>query len=251
MIDTLSSEGGTSRLHKSHRPHLNTGAQFTPRIERLLPIIGEQGAIAFDHLQRWCARLSPATEFMREPGVLSAERTRKVLRPWVDEEILTCKVFFASQKAWWWLTPKGYKYAGLSLRFYEPTPPVLAHLYAVNEIRLFLAERRPDDTWRSERLLRVEQRAQAKGKKREHLPDAELVSPNNTVKAIECELTAKSEKRIEDILFALLANKRYNAIWYFLPPDVEKVVRKVLRTFPSEQQKRVALYTLKGEPYSA
>ncbi|HET8911295.1 MAG TPA: hypothetical protein VFN23_07525, partial [Ktedonobacteraceae bacterium] len=70
------------------------------------------------------------------------------------------------------------------------------------------------------------------------------------VRAIEVELTIKSEKRLEEIVYDLAANKRYSAIWYFLPEHIYPAVVKVIRTLPSDSRKRFALYTLKGEIYA-
>jgi hypothetical protein len=100
---------------------------------------------------------------MKQPGILSAERTRKILRPWLKEEIILYRTFFYRQKGCIWLTAKGLKYANLHLRYYEPNPASLGHIYAVNDVRLLLAERHPKDTWRSEREMRAQQNINAKG----------------------------------------------------------------------------------------
>jgi hypothetical protein len=226
---------------------LNKGAQLTPRIVSLCTIMAEQGALRFDQVQRWLGLLSPATERMKEAGLLSSERTRKVVRPWIDQGWLAYKVFFVGQRGWFWLTARGLKAFEVPLRYYEPNPATLAHLYAVNEIRHLLALRRPADSWRSERLLRTEQHAQAPGSKQAHLPDAEVHSPNETIKAIECELTVKSEKRLEEIVFDLAGNARYSAIWYFVSQQAQSAVTLAVQKLPAEHQKRFVLYNLKGE----
>src|SRR6266446_2511950 len=116
---------GYNRANKAHRPHINAGPQITPRLEELFRIAGQQGALSFDHVQRWFARSSPEPERLKLPGELSVERTRKILRPWLDEELLCYRVIFARQKAWLWLSQKGLKYTGLNLRYYEPSPASL------------------------------------------------------------------------------------------------------------------------------
>ena len=234
--------------HK-HKPHINRGPQITPRLEAFLKVIGQQGVLRFDQAQRWLARLSPEPDRMKQHDILSAERTRKILRPWIEEELLLYKVFYAHQKAALWLASKGIKYAKLDLRYYEPTPASLPHLYAVNDIRLLIAARRPHDTWRSERELRAEQNARAKGSIVLHLPDAELVNANCTVNAIEVELTVKSEKRMEEVMFDLAANKRYSTVWYFVPEQVYPAVLKAIRKLPQEHQRRFLVYNPEGKPY--
>src|SRR5438552_27434 len=224
--------------------YLNTGPQITPRWESTLRFIGEQGAVRFDQLQRIFGRLSPEPEELKLPGVLSAERTRKILRRWTQEELYLYKVFYAKECGWVWLTRKGLKYANLDLRYYEPAPSSLPHLLALNEIRLMIEERRPDDQWRSERILRSEQDTPTQKGKIAHLPDAEIVSSHKSKIAIECELTVKSEKRLEEIVFDLAANKRYSTIWYFLPEQVHLVVKKAVNKLPEEHRKRFVFYTM-------
>jgi hypothetical protein len=236
-------------VSKAHKPYLNAGPQITPRLESFLKVIGQQGVLRFDQAQQILGRLSPEPDKMKHSGVLSAERTRKFLRPWFNEELLNYRVFYVGQKGGLWLTSKGLKYANLNLRYYEPTPASLHHHYAVNDIRLMIEARRPQETWRSERELRAEQNACRKGSTPPHVPDAELISPNGNIRAIEAELTAKSEKRLEEIVFDLAGNTRYSTIWYFLPEHVFPVVKKAVGKLPSEHRKRFVYYSLEGELY--
>lgn len=136
------------------RSYLNKGPQITERLETFWQIIGQQVVLRFDQAQRWPVRLSPATEKLLQPDMLSAERTCKILRPWIQEGVLLYKVFQVGQKGVMWLTHKGLKYANLNLRYHEPTPASLPHVCAVNDIRLLIAEHRPQELWRSEREFR-------------------------------------------------------------------------------------------------
>jgi hypothetical protein len=250
MVDSQSSSEEFGTLMSTQRkPYLNSGAQLTPRLEKLLQIDGQQGVLSIDQVQRWLARLSPEPNKMKDPSILSAERTRKILRPWIDQGLLLYKIYSYRQKGVLWLTPKGIKYAQLNLRYYEPSPSTLPHLYAVNEVRLLIEARCPKGTWRSEREIRAQQNA--KGSMPPHVPDAELSSANgNSVIGIECELTVRSEKRLEEIVFDLAGNKRYSAISYFSPEPVYMAVKKAVNKLPAEHRKRIVIYTLQGEPYT-
>src|SRR5438445_386342 len=77
----------------------------------------------------------------------------------------------------------------------------LAHLVAVTDARLLVAERRPEAVWRSERLL-ARERVRA-GERRSHLPDAEVVIDGARV-CVEVELTPKERLRTEAIVRELL-----------------------------------------------
>ena len=235
---------GNTRL-----PYINCGPQMTERWEKALRIIHQQGALRLDQLQRVLGRLSPNPVHMKQQGILSEERTRKILRRWRAEDLYVYKVFYVRQRGWLWLTRKGIKYTGLDLRYYEPSPASLPHLAAINEIRLIIEERRPQDTWKSERELRSEQDVRQKGSIIKHLPDAELISANGSVIAIEGELTIKSEKRLQEALYDLAANKRYNTIWYFCPENVYEALQRIIATLPPEHRHRFVLYSLGGKRY--
>lgn len=242
-------DGRYASISKVHRSHINKGPQITPRLEELFRIAGQQGALSYDHVQRWCAQLSPEPGRMKVPGKLSVERTRKILRPWLDEELLCYRVILSRQKAWLWLSQKGIRYCGLNMRYYEPSPASLAHLHAVNEVRLLLANRRPGDTWRSERELRVELNSTAEGTRR-HLPDAELCTDKGMI-AIEIELTIKSQHRLHEIILDLASNTRYYTVWYFCSDQVRQALAKEMEQLPHKARAMFRLYNLSGEELSA
>lgn len=232
------------------RAHRNQGPQITPRWEQSLRFIAQQGAIRFDHLQRLLGHLSPDPADMKEPGVLSEERTRKILRRWQDEDLYEYRQFYVKQRGWLWLTRKGLKFANVSLRYYEPSPASLDHLAAVNAIRLTIEAKRPGDTWVSERELRAGQDPNTANSARRHVPDAELRTEKGTINAIEVELTIKSEKRLHDILLDLASNPRYSTIWYFAPDAVAQAVRRAIMTLPIGRRAHFRLYDLEGKEYA-
>src|SRR5713101_1545857 len=215
MSETQHHADGEQHVHKARRVHMNSGPQLTNRLESFWTILGQQGILDYLQAQRFLGLLSPEPDKMKQPGILSAERTRKLLRPWINEGVLCYRAYYARQKGVFWLTTKGYKYAQLNLRYYEPVPSSLSRLIAVNNVRLLIAESHPKDTWRSEREIRAAQHADANGSTPPHVPDAELISPDGIVRAIEVELTIRAEKRLEAIVNDLAADKHYNAIWYF------------------------------------
>lgn len=228
---------------------MNKGPQLTPRWEYTLRFTGQQGALCFDQLQRLLGRLSPDEQAMKEQGVLTEERTRKILRRWASEELFEYRVFYVRQKGWLWLTRKGLRFVDLPLRYYEPSPASLPHLYAVNDIRLMVEERRLQDTWKSERELRAELETDSIGSKR-HLPDGEIHTATGII-AVEAELTMKAEKRLHQIVYDLASNPRYKAVWYFTPENVKPAVEKAISTLASDKQRRFTLSDLKGNRYEA
>lgn len=86
---------------------------------------------------------------------------------------------------------------------------LLAHVAAVNNVRLHVQARSPESEWVPERLLARERQPG------EHLPDAVVLAQGRRV-AIEVELTIKSQRRVTAILDELTA--RFDAVLYFCAP---------------------------------
>src|SRR5207253_5495356 len=67
-----------------------------------------------------------------------------------------------------WLTGAGRRLAGGEFRLWRPNAGRLAHISAVNDVRLHVQARSPDARWVCERRLARERARQ----RRAHLPDA-------------------------------------------------------------------------------
>jgi hypothetical protein len=104
--------------------------------------------------------------------------------------------------------------AGLEFSVWRPNPGALAHIAAVNEVRLSVQERRPEAVWVCERELAREARAELGGFG-VHRPDA-LVLVDGHELALEVELTQKRRRRAEHLMREHLA--RYGEVVYFAAP---------------------------------
>ncbi len=152
------------------------GEQYAARLDQLEPLLGCQRTV-----QRTVARL-------REQHLAV---TRRLL---VDES------------AWLLPTAAGLRACGSSFRVWEPRLALIAHVAAVNEVRLHVQARSPGSVWVCERTLAPERQAG------EHLPDAVVLLDGQRV-AIEVELTVKSRRRTTAILDEL--SGRFNSVVYF------------------------------------
>jgi hypothetical protein len=119
------------------------------------------------------------------------------------------------EPAWVIPTRAGLRAAGQSLGVWRPRIGMLAHVAAVNDVRLHIAQRSPESEWVSERMLAREREA------REHLPDALVISDGRSV-AIEVELTIKSKRRVAAILKEL--SGRFDAVLYFCAPGPHRLL---------------------------
>jgi hypothetical protein len=107
-----------------------------------------------------------------------------------------------------WVTPTRAGIAACCPGFgvWRPRIGLLAHVAAVNDVRLHIQARAPQTEWIPERVLAKERGAG------EHLLDGVAVTAGRKV-AIEVELTAKSRRRVTAILDELAG--RYDAVLYF------------------------------------
>jgi DNA-binding MarR family transcriptional regulator len=107
-----------------------------------------------------------------------------------------------------WLTPTaaGMAACGAGCGVWRPRIGLLAHVAAVNDVRLHIQGRAPSTEWVPERVLARERRAG------EHLPDGVAITEGRRV-AIEVELTVKSRERVTAILDEL--SGRFDAVLYF------------------------------------
>jgi hypothetical protein len=122
-----------------------------------------------------------------------------------------------------WLTMSGQQIAGSEFKPWRPQAIArLPHLAAVTDVRLHVAERRPEAMWVSERVLARERAL--RNERRAHLPDAEVLIGEQRV-AVEVELTQKERRRSEAIVAELCA--RYDAVWYFAPSGPRRQLERL------------------------
>lgn len=221
----------------------DTGSRFTEGDHKGIRWIVEEGAVQLEQMQRVLARLSPNPEKLGNPEMLSIQRTRKKKDKWKKEALIEYKTFLANEKGWLWASRKGMEFVGLSdLRYYEPKLESLRHLYYVNQARLYIEQQRPDDTWKSERLIRHEQPALQIGRKAPHIPDALLQKSTGETIAIEVELTLKKRERILDILKELVST--YHRTWYFVAQPAWATVEAALAQLPERQRKSIQMLSV-------
>lgn len=116
---------------------------LSPEDVSLLRLISQQKAMPLDQIWRFQGVSLPEAEScvarLRALGCLRAKRLLTDEEPWV------------------WLSRRGARFAetGCSAPRRPPAITRLAHLRAVNEVRLYLRDRFPAAAWRSQRQLRT------------------------------------------------------------------------------------------------
>ncbi len=211
---------------------------LTPRDLQILQWIGEQFAIRFDHLQLLTGKYSEVPSAVSETG-LSYKATYRITSRWVKAGLVERKRIFMNEPAWIWLTAKGLQMVGLDLDSRPPALTRLAHIHAVNAVRLYVETRVGDEArWISEREANA---LRKRDKKKRHLVDGELEYQDGVVVGIEVELTQKRYARLNSILREL--KRDYGSVWYFSAPECYNAVKNAVERIP-EHQETFILYRL-------
>jgi len=192
----------------------------------LLRFVGEQFAVTLPQLARLMGRSQHAARWLR---------SRWERAGWAQGRAL-----LVGEPVFVWLTRRGMRAAGLDFSVWRPNPGALAHIAAVNEVRLHLAERRPDAVWVCERELAREPRRELGGFGA-HRPDA-LVVVDDRELAIEVELTQKRRSRAELIMREHLAH--YGGAVYFAALAPRRLLERLAEEIGGG---RVQVRSLRGD----
>lgn len=160
---------------------------------------------------------APATQLepLLDRGERTVQRTVARLR---GAGLVQVVRILVGEGAWVIPTTAGIRAAGYGFPGWRPTVGLLAHVAAVNEVRLHIQSTSPDTEWVSERLLLGERTGG------EHLPDGLAIADAQRI-AIEVELTLKSRRRTEAILDELSA--RFDAVVYFSAPGPHRLLSEL------------------------
>ena len=131
---------------------------------------------------------------------------QRVIARLCDAGLVTTRRLLVGEPAWVIPTRPGLRAAGQGFGVWQPRIGLLAHVAAVNAVRLHIQARSPESEWVPERVLARERQAG------EHLPDGVVLVDGQGV-AIEVELTVKSQRRVTAILDELA--QRFDTVLYF------------------------------------
>jgi hypothetical protein len=215
---------------------------WTPRDVLVLAWIAAQYAVRRDQLAvllgRWAAAQTKA------PGRLAATTVKDWIQRWRQAGLIESARVYVGEPGWVWVTREGLERLDLAYRTWEPKEQGLRHLYAINQVRLWVEQRQPEALWRSERQLRSEQPFVGDQEYQEHRPDAEVLLGTQTV-AIEVERSAKTPQRLPTIFYELA--RTYDAIWYFCPTPMLEPMRRALAQLDLPTRQKFSLVELPPE----
>lgn len=238
MVDLIVG-GGEPIMRQARRD--KGSVQLTPRDIAGLSWIGEQYAIRCDQLARLLGRIPSQHGYQEKP--VSPRTVHGVVERWKRIGYAETGKFLYREPYWIWLTGAGLSFVDLPYHPWKAGVQMLAHVYATNQVRLFVEQKRGTGIiWRSERQLR-----QLYGRDAPHLPDAEVAVEGVTV-AVEVELTQKAHSRLKETLMHLA--EAYRLTWYYTTPATEAAVNKALTELVREHGEGIAakfkVYPLTG-----
>jgi hypothetical protein len=230
-------EGGEIQIR---RPRSDRGSiRPKPRDIYALSWICEQYTVRGDQLQRLLGRT--IVDGRIEEHELSLRTVDDVVLRWKKAGFAEAKRFMLREPYWVWPKHKAITFVEQPYRYYEPNITTLRHMYAVNQVRLFVEARKASQgqsiVWRSERALRRE----AGREENIHFVDAE-VTIDGSVVAIEVELTQKKASRVTTVLDKLAG--QYDTIWYFTDKKTQPAITKAIASLSDDVSGKFRIYSL-------
>ncbi len=220
--------------------------QLTPRDIICLTWIAMQYAIRLDQLQRLLYRHIPeADRYKLKPGAdrLSLDRSYEMIAKSLGWGDIEKGGILHRDKLWLWVPREWLRTARLPFSYSgKPASSRLPHLFYINQIRLYIEEKRPEDTWTSERQIRKDAGAPLNGENQPHLPDAILTAAKGKVTALEIERSPKTEDELLDDLRELTVS--YKSVRYFASGSTKRQVEARLEDFTREMRKPFRIYSL-------
>ncbi|HKI67836.1 MAG TPA: hypothetical protein VJ989_11270 [Solirubrobacterales bacterium] len=159
----------------------------------------------------------PLDQFARFLG-LPLERAVRIVQRLDEEGLVESRRFLVRDFPWLWPSRRGARLSGTGFPYSAPDVALLAHRRAINEVRLYLAERAPQGRWVCERTVFRQRDPE------DHLPDA-VFEVGGERHAIEAELTSKRNREIHRIVAE--HSNRYDAVLYFCGPLPYNLLKRV------------------------
>lgn len=172
-------------------------------------------------------------------GGLGDRTIRALLDRWSRAGLVERRRIFAHDPAWVWPTRGGLGLLDRRVPYWEPRPGILDHVYWVNEVRMLVRERDPEQRWISERRLRAERGGR---NSIDHTPDALVVRDQVRI-AVEVQLTQKSADRAMAMLRSL--TNAFDGAWIFaLPGAATEAIARAVERLDARSAARVRLLEL-------
>jgi hypothetical protein len=223
-------------MASSHRKRRSDAGliRATQRDLTILAWIGDMYALRIDHLQVLAARESEQTDNSQ----LTLRAVQYLVDRWRRAGWVETRKLLVGEPGWVWLTSEGARMADVAFPARMPSVARLAHIHAVNQVRMYVEEAASGAEWESDRRINADRKELGK----RHLVDG-LVHLSGDTAAIEVEITAKNKRRLRSILMELTQD--YESVWYFVASDCQSLVEDMVLEIEERRGRKVfAVYLL-------
>jgi hypothetical protein len=223
----------------------------TKRDLYIIKWIAEQYAARFDQLQKLLSRFPDKHKPFKSK--LIAETTVKdQISRWQRAGWIEYKRVLADGRGYAWVTKKGLALVELDELYTAkaPAPTRLNHIYAVNQVRLWMDVE--GYVWTSERRYRSQMEKGKKGETTGPIPDALVIHSKYGKVAIEVELTAKKPADLLDKLENLVRasgldrstlhyTSTFPVVWFYVPTEnLKSLIESAAEKLNENEQGRVS-----------
>jgi hypothetical protein len=214
--------------------------------------IAEQYAARGDQIRRLLSRFPDKLRPFKDGDLIAETTVKDQINRWVRAGWVEYKRILADQPGYCWVTKKGLALVDLDDIYTARVPAStrLNHIYAVNQLRLWMDSK---FTWKSERRYRADEMAKEKSKKGQTtgpIPDGIITTKSGPV-AIEVELSVKKPADLEQKLIRLVRHyvstglgygPAFPTIWIYVPSEkLKAVVEDAIEALTDEEQNRVSV----------
>lgn len=215
--------------------------------------IAEQYAARFDQIQRLLSRFPDAEKPFKQQGLIAETTTKDQISRWKRAGWIEYRRVLADGPGFAWVTRRGLQLVGLDEIYTarEPAYTRLNHIYAVNQLRLWMDVQGFE--WTSERRFRSQLEKTKKGETSGPIPDAVIWSKKTGKVALEVELSPKKPDIMLDKLVNLVRasglepgtyqyTNLFPVIWFYVPGErVKKLIESAIEKLRDDEQNRVSV----------
>lgn len=190
--------------------------------------IAEQYAARGDQIRRLLSRFIDSERPFQNGEMIAETTMRDQISRWKRAGWIEYRRVLADEPGYAWVTRKGLQLVDLDDIYTAREPAVtrLDHLYAVNQLRLWLDAKY---VWQSERRWRSEATKNKKGKISGPIPDGVITAKHGRV-AIEAEISLKKPDDMYDKLVRLVRHSSFgdsvfSSVWFYV--STERIKRLI------------------------
>ena len=217
----------------------------TPRDIACILWIAEMYAARGDQIRRLLSRYPDPAHPPVGP-LVSESVTREQIARWVRAGWVVYRRVLAAGPGWASVTKKGLQLVDREGVFLAkpPSPKRLNHIFAVNQVRLWM-DVQTDNDWRSERVLRAELELK-RGESSGSIPDA-VIYPKGICTAVEVQISelkaAEWEKKLTALVYSWTSDyqRRYPWIWFYVSSqELKEAGEAAVEELADDEQNRIS-----------